>query len=226
MPLATRFTRVTHVTQIAQAALAALLPVRCPGCGRSADPAQPVCDACAAGMPSAPRLATPAGLDAWVAPFAYEGVARELVARVKYRNHRAPLPWLADAMAGALDARTPVPVEAVVTWAPASSARRRARVFDHGELLARAVADRLHRPVAGLLVRSPGPAQTGLARAERRRSPELQATPRASRLAAVVVVDDVLTTGATLAAAAAALRRVGVDRVVAVTAAATPPPGR
>ena len=168
----------------------------------------------------------PAGLDAWVAPFAYEGVARELVARVKYRNHRSALPWLADAMAGALAERISLPVEAVVTWAPASAARRRARGFDHGELLARAVAERAGRPVARLLTRSPGPAQTGLARAERRPGPRL-ATVRATVPGrSVLVVDDVLTTGATLAAAAAVLRRAGAAGVLAVTAAATPPPRR
>jgi predicted amidophosphoribosyltransferase len=183
-----------------------------------------MCAACAAGLRAAPRLAVPPGLAACVAPFAYEGVARELVARVKYRNQRAALPWLAGAMADALATRTRVPPDAVVTWAPASASRRRARGFDHGELLARAVGDRLGLPVAGLLLRAPGPAQTGRARAERRPGPGLRATPAANRLGSVVVVDDVLTTGATLAAAAAALRRAGVGRVLAVTAAATPPP--
>jgi ComF family protein len=208
--------------QLLDTAITALLPARCPGCGRSAEP---VCDACAAAMRAAPRLAIPSGLDAWVAPFAYEGVARELVARMKYRNQRAALPWLADAMAATLVSRAAVPPDAVVTWAPASGPRRRARGFDHGELLARGVADRLARPVAGLLVRAPGPAQTGLARAERRPGPSLTTTSAATRIRAVVVVDDVLTTGATLTAAAAALRRAGVGRVLAVTAAATPPPG-
>ena len=202
--------------------LSALLPARCPGCGCAAEP---VCDACASALRAAPRLATPAGIDAWVAAFAYEGVARELVARVKYRNQRAALPWLAAAMVAALGARTDVPRDAVVTWAPASAHRRRARGFDHGELLARAVGARLARPVAGLLVRAPGPAQTGRPRAERRPGPGLRATLGPAPPGAVVVVDDVLTTGATLAAAAAALRGAGVGRVLAATAAATPPPG-
>jgi predicted amidophosphoribosyltransferase len=177
-------------------------------------------------MRAAPRLAVPPGLDAWVASFAYEGVARELVARVKYRNHRAALPWLADAMVATLVARVRLPPAAVVTWAPASAPRRRARGFDHGELLARAVADRLGRPVARLLLRSPGPPQTGLARAERRPGPALRANAGAGPVSSVLLVDDVLTTGATLTAAAAVLRRAGAGRVVAVTAAATPLPGR
>ena len=57
-----------------------------------------------------PRPAPPpVGVDAWCAAFAYEGVARELVARVKYRNVRAVVPWLAVAMVTAFDRLDAVP---------------------------------------------------------------------------------------------------------------------
>jgi predicted amidophosphoribosyltransferase len=206
--------------EVITAVVGALFPVRCAGCGRVADPVCPVCPACAAGLRPAPALAVPPALDGWVAAFAYEGVAREIVARVKYRNERGPLPWLADAMARALPEH-PGPA-AVVTWAPASSGRRRSSGFDHGELLARAVARRLHLPAARLLVRAPGPAQTGLGRAARGPGPPLRPAGAGARRT-VLLVDDVVTTGATLGAAAGALRRGGARRVVAVTAAATPP---
>jgi len=200
------------------AVVGALFPVRCAGCGR---PGGPVCAGCAAGLRPPPALAIPAELDGWVAAFAYEGVARELVARVKYRNERGALPWLADAMARALPSH-PGP-EAVVTWAPASSDRRRRSGFDHGELLARAVARRLRLRSARLLVRDAGPPQTGLGRAARGPGPRLRPAGAGARGATVVLVDDVVTTGATIGAAARALRHGGAVRVVAVTAAATPP---
>ena len=71
----------------------------------------PVCDepglvpANAAGPTwgAAPGLGTPPGLDHCLTLLRYEGVARELVARIKYRNHRAALPWLATGMAALLD---------------------------------------------------------------------------------------------------------------------------
>ncbi|MDQ1467171.1 MAG: hypothetical protein QOH10_1586 [Actinomycetota bacterium] len=205
------------------AAVGAVLPGRCPGCGRAAEP---ICPACAAGLRTPPALATPAPLDGWVAPFAYEGVAREIVARVKYRNERAALPWLAEAMAAALRERYPRGISSgptVVTWAPASAGRRHRSGFDHAELLARAVARRLGLPAFRLLTRDHGPPQTGRTRSGRQAGPSLRPAGGAARGRAVLLVDDVLTTGATLSAAAAALRRAGALRVVALTAAATPP---
>jgi predicted amidophosphoribosyltransferase len=202
------------------AVVGALLPGRCVGCGRAAES---VCPACAAGLRRPPNLAVPPPLDGWVAAFAYEGVAREIVARVKYRNERAALPWLADAMTAALQERPGLGLPTVVTWAPASAGRRRASGFDHGELLARAVARRLRLPAERLLARDAGPPQTGRTRAARRPGPPLHPAGAGARGRAVLLVDDVLTTGATLGAAGSALRRGGAVRVVALTAAATPP---
>jgi predicted amidophosphoribosyltransferase len=139
---------------------------------------------------------------------------------VKYRGARATVPWLAAAMVDALDATGPA-VD-VVTWAPTSRSRRRERGFDPAESLARAVARRLRARRVGLLDRRPGPPQTGLDAAARRRGPQFD--PRLPVPDVVLLVDDVATTGATLAAAAAALRLGGARVVVGLTAARTPPP--
>ena len=197
--------------------LDALFPMVCPGCGRHGDP---VCAGCAEQLHPAPVAPPPFGVDAWWAAFAYEGVAREVVARVKYRGARAAVPWLADAV---VDACAPaLPAVDVVTWAPTSRDRRRRRGFDPAELLARAVARRLRVRCAGLLERGPGPPQTGLHGAERRRGPSYSV--RRAIPSSVLVVDDIATTGATLSAASTALRRGGARIVVATTAARTPPP--
>jgi len=205
-----------------------VFPLACPGCGRAparergGGPARPLCAACAGRLGPAPPAAAPAGVDAWVAPFAYRGPARELVARVKYRNVRAVVPWLAGAMVAALVESSP-PAVGVVTWAPTTPEHRRRRGFDPAELLARAVARRLSLPGRAVLLREPGPPQTGLGAAERRHGPRF--APRAPAAPSVLLVDDVATTGATLAAAALALREGGARCVVALTAARTPAPG-
>ena len=198
----------------------ALFPMACPGCGRRADPVCPVC----AALLVAPRPASPPhGVDAWAAAFAYEGVARELVARVKYRSAHAAVQWLAARMVDAAHvARSIVAGVDAVTWAPTTAARRRARGFDHAELLARPLSRAFGLPVRSLLLRMPGPPQTGLHASERRRGPVF--APVRGTPATVLLVDDVATTGATLAAAAGALRAGGASRVVAVTTARTPPP--
>jgi predicted amidophosphoribosyltransferase len=198
--------------------LGALFPLVCPGCGR---PGDPVCGACAERLRPAGWAPTPPGLDGWWAAFAYDGVAREVVARVKYRGARAAVPWLAEAMILALP--VPGPEVDAVTWAPTSRERRRARGFDPAELLARAVARRLRARAVGMLDRRPGPPQTGRTGTDRRHGPAHVA--RRVAPPSVLVVDDVATTGATLVAAARALRGAGAQHVVALTAARTPAPG-
>ena len=179
-----------------------------------------MCRACAALLRPAPNLPPPPGVDRCTAVLAYDddGPARDLVARVKYRNQRAVLDGLAAAMASALGGASGVDV---VTWAPTTDARRRARGFDHAELLARLVAARLGLDVRRLLRRRPGPPQTGRSLAARRRGPDL--APAAVVRGHVLVVDDVVTSGATASAAAAALRRAGADRVSVLAVARTPP---
>ena len=204
---------------IAGDVLDALVPPRCPGCGRRGDV---VCARCAAALVPAPRDPPPPPVDWWTACFAYSGVARELVARAKYRNERRFIALVARDLARAIGA-APATVD-LVTWAPASTARIRARGVDHGELLARAVARAMDAPVAACLVRAPGRAQTGLGARERRVGPRLVARGPVER-ATVLVVDDVATTGGTLAAAGRALRGAGAQAVFAATIARTPPPG-
>ena len=193
-----------------------LLPTSCPVCGaRGRAP----CARCWAELRPAPSLPPPRGIDRAAAVLHYSGVGRELVARLKYRNARSSVAFLAGAMASLVD---PAGVD-TVTWVPTTPARRRQRGFDHAEVLARAVARRIGRPCRPLLRRLPGPAQTGRAVAERRLGPSFvsrrQSTPR------VLLVDDVVTTGATATAAARVLRAAGARRVELVSAARTPPRG-
>ena len=199
--------------------LDAILPARCPGCGSRG---ALVCPPCSATLAPAPIAPPPPPVEWWASCFAYEGVARELVARAKYRNERRFLVLVARELARVIE---PVPSSIdLVTWPPASAARTRAQGVDHGELLARAVARLTGTSVAPCLYRGAGSAQTGLDARARRQGPSLRAIGRVSG-ATILVVDDVATTGGTLAAAARALRAAGAATVFAATIARTPYPG-
>jgi predicted amidophosphoribosyltransferase len=157
--------------------------------------------------------------------FVYEGAARELVARIKYRKARSAIGWLARAM-GALVVGVEVEI---VTWVPTTRAHRGARGFDHAELLARRVGRQLRVPTRRLLDRTTSAPQTGRTLAERWQGPSFRpAAGLRSRPPprAVLVVDDIVTTGASLAAAAQALRAAGATTVLGVVAARTPPARR
>jgi len=216
-----------RVQAVVADALGAVFPVPCVGCGRGADP---LCGGCTARLSSAPVVPAPPGIDWWVACFAYEGAAREAIARAKYRNARSAFPALAAHLAACVAGRlaagahgsTAVRVPDVVTWAPASAARVRRTGVDHAEFLAHAVAARLGLPARRLLVRLDAGAQTGAAARARRLGPRVHALPLTAGCA-VLVVDDVATTGGTLTAAARALRDRGARHVVAATLARTPP---
>src|SRR5262249_39757322 len=133
-----------------------LFPIRCLGCGRGG---APVCAECLGRLRTAPRLAPPPGIDWSVACFAYEGLAREVVGRGRDRDQRASLRACVPVWVRGVE---PVATEIdAVTWVPASAARRRAHGVDHGELLARAVADALQVPALALLRRLRSDAQTG-----------------------------------------------------------------
>jgi predicted amidophosphoribosyltransferase len=188
-----------------------LFPPGCAVCGaRGRSP----CAGCEAALRRPPTLPPPPGVDRLVALLAYEDEGRELVARLKYRNARSSLPWLAERLAARVD---PHDLD-VVTWLPTTGRRRRRRGFDQSELLARAVARRLGLPCVRLLRRCAGPPQTGRTRVERRRRPPLTAVrPRTPDR--VLLVDDVCTTGTSLAAGAAVLRRHGTAVVSAATVA-------
>jgi predicted amidophosphoribosyltransferase len=171
-------------------------------------------------------MAPPPGVESVHAVLAYEDAGRDLITRLKYRNARSTVAWLAGRMAmlvaTALTAAgvAAAPTTTCVTWLPTSRERRVDRGFDQSELLARAVARRLGLPCRRLLVRDRGPPQTGRSLTERRLGPPIRARGRAP--ANVVLVDDVLTTGSSARVATAALRRAGATHVMVVAAARTP----
>jgi predicted amidophosphoribosyltransferase len=186
-----------------------------PTCIVCATPGAALCAPCTDELHRAPALPPPLGLEGWTALLRYDDAARVVLTGLKNRQRRDLVAWVADGLVGVL----PVAPAPVVTWAPTGAPRRHARGFDQAELVARALARRWRVPCRPLLRRLAGPAQAGLAGADRRKNPRFRAVGSAP--AAVAVVDDVATTGATLTAAARALGGAGALRVHGVVVART-----
>ena len=173
-------------------------------CGRRGEA---VCRSCRTELTPAPSGSP--------ALFLYAGAGRDLVLALKSNRGRAAVPWLALRLAER------APLSSVVTWAPTTPARRRARGYDQAEELARAVGRRLGVPARALLRRTSSEPQHGRPRAERLAGPAF--APRRAVTGHVLLVDDVTTTGATLRAAERCLYRAGADAVQAVAVAVAAP---
>jgi predicted amidophosphoribosyltransferase len=218
--------------------LALLVPPLCVACRAPLPRAElTVCAACLRALPwLRGRLCVRCGLPrhgvrgcpaarmafsrAW-APLGYEGVARDLVAALKFRG---ALP-LAGLMAAHIAANLPAELRGsdAVVAVPAQTRRARRRGFDPAGALAGGLATRMRLPrTAPLRRRDRAPRQVGLGRAERRRRRgRIAIEPVARAPARVLLVDDVHTTGTTLDICARALLDAGAREVAAVTYART-----
>jgi predicted amidophosphoribosyltransferase len=192
-----------------------LVPPLCAACGRACRREAVLCTRCARRLAAAEPLAGAGapGLDrAWSAA-PHEGVARDLVAALKFRR----LLPVAELMADRIQWLAPAPLlSGTIVPVPTAPLRSALRGFDPTAVIAAALAQRVELPLSSCLARRGGGRQVGRRRSQRIGHPPLiQCRGEVPRSA--LLIDDVLTTGATLTACARTLRSAGALRVVAIT---------
>ncbi|MCD6452734.1 MAG: ComF family protein [Dehalococcoidales bacterium] len=221
-----------QITKFSQVALDLLFPKWCVGCGKEGyficpscrqsllRIVPPVCPQCGKPQPSGMLcpdcVGQPVAIDGIRSPFQFDGVMRQAIHQLKYRNLRALAKPLAKLLSDYL-AINPIPAEWLVP-VPLHQKRLRERGYNQSQLLARELSQLTGLPVMdNCLIR------------QRYSFPQTQTqsvTERRSNVAgafissdsqlkdrAVLVIDDVSTTGATLNACAIALKAAGAISV-------------
>ena len=215
-----------------------VFPTRCLGCRRRG---RPVCSRCDEALPwlgpeTCPRCARPSplgrlcgrcrsaptALDGLRAACTFDGIVRQAIHDLKYRQGRSLAPFAADLLVRALRKR---PLQAhVLVPVPMAASRRRERGYNQAELIAEHLSASIGVPVATAALERvrDTPPQVGRGAPERRQnvrgafacpSPDLVTGKR------VVVVDDVATTGSTLQACAEPLKEAGATHVFGLVVA-------
>jgi len=206
--------------ELLRTALETIAPPICACCGRGCRPQAVLCGRCGRRLAAARPLlsAGPQGLDRVWSSAPHDGVARSLVAALKFRHLLPVAELMADRVHWLVPAHM---LSGAVVAVPPAPSRLRRRGFDPAGELAAALAERLELPLGRPLRRRGTGRQVGRRRAERLgRPPRIEAVEASPP--SVLLVDDVLTTGATLSACAQALRGAGATRVVGVTFARRP----
>ncbi len=183
-----------------------IVPPLCPRCGKP-QPSGVLCPGC---------VSWRAEIDGIRSPFQFDGVMRQAVYQLKYRNLRALAGSLAELLCDYL-VTSPVPGEVLVP-VPLHRKRLRERGYNQSSLLAKELGRLTRLPVVdGCLTRERhAPPQARTSNVEERRSNVAGVFAcRDDRLRdkQVLLIDDVSTSGATLDACAAALKAAGATSV-------------
>lgn len=227
-----------QLAKLKEVALDFFFPQWCVGCGRAG---YFLCDSCRRSLsrimlPLCPRCGRPqssgilcpgcvnwqAKIDGIRSPFRFEGVMRQAIYQLKYKNLRA----LAQPLAGLLNdylVTNPVPVEVLVP-VPLHQKRLKERGYNQSLLLAKGLGKITNLPVVDncLIRKYHTPPQVRTTTLNERWSNVADAfTCLDHRLSnkQVLLIDDVSTSGATLDACARALKEKGTLSVLGLVIA-------
>ena len=182
------------------------MPPLCPKCGRPQSSAM-LCPGC---------LSWQVEIDGIRSPFRFDGVIRQAIHELKYRNLRALAGLLAQLLSNYL-VSNPVPGEVLVP-VPLHHKRLRERGYNQSRLLAQELGKLANLPVVDdcLVRQRHAPPQARTSTVDERRSNVADAfSCRDRRLEGkqVLLIDDVSTSGATLDACARGLKEAGATTV-------------
>jgi ComF family protein len=221
-----------QLSKLKGTALDLLFPRWCVGCGREGDF---ICPSCLQSLPRitpplCPRCGLPqssakicpacaeweAEIDGIRSPFRFDGVVRQAIHELKYRNLRAIAGLFARLLNDYLIAN-PLPGE-VLMPVPLHPKRFRERGYNQSQLLAQELAKLNKLPlIDDCLIRARhSPPQARTANASERRTNVADAfacRDRRLKGKAVLLIDDVSTSGATLDGCARALKEGGATSV-------------
>jgi ComF family protein len=216
-----------QISKLKGAALDLFFPQKCLGCGREGEL---LCYSCQSkipriSMPLCPRCGKPqindivcpscvshkTDLDGIRAPFKFEGVIREAIHQLKYKNLRS----IATTIAAYLydySTSASIPAEVLVP-VPLHIKRLKERGYNQSELIAKELGSRLNLPVeCNSLIRNKYilPQAKTQSIEERRKNVIQSFTCQSCALQGkkVLLIDDVYTSGATLEACASAIKTV------------------
>jgi ComF family protein len=209
--LNTYLQHIKHNMSLIDRFLAVLTPYECLGCTAEGDL---LCNGCIQQLTPAPDRTHSFRLQGMKAAAAYEGLAKELVAKLKFNGAQTAAREMAVLL------RPFVPKEeSIIIPVPTATGRVRGRGYDQAKLLARALSRETRLPYLDCLVRQGQTHQVGSSREQRLL--QLQHSFRLKRAGLVrskriLLIDDVVTTGSTMEAAAAIMHEAGAIRIEAL----------
>lgn len=192
--------------------LPAITPPICPVCGRPQSRGA-ICRSCSNDSPE---------IDGIRSPFIFEGVIRQAIHELKYRNLRALAPTLAGFLHDYVK-ENPVTGDVLVP-VPLHRKRQRERGYNQSALLAKELGRLTGLPVVtGCLARQshalPQARSAGITERRKNVSDAFACLDGRLRDKGVLIIDDVSTSGATLNACAGVLKSAGVTTVWGLTLA-------
>ncbi len=196
-----------------------LFPPKCVLCGKLLK--REMLDLCHACRASAPhfcgRRKKRRYIRDWTALWYYEDMVRESLLRYKFSGRRSYALAYGRMLAMRIQQDLTESFD-VLTWAPVSRRRKHKRGYDQAELLTRAVARELDKPVVRLLRKTRNnPAQSSMEDEAQRRANVLGVYQAVSPFPAVgkrvLLLDDIITTGSTAEECARVLLTAGAEAV-------------